>query len=177
MVTAVAVARPPTVASTSSDVPLAHSEQPDALRNATSPAPDLDKVTVTRDHGSARQQGMRPGTSPYASKAGSVAARVRLNAGGATPDAHWTTRTYLHVSAANGSTARARVYAGVWDENGRCPLRSIWAEPHEHQVVQIRVEDLRLTGQRTGVAPSSPTTTNMSGPPPPAATGGPTRSR
>ncbi|QFY10367.1 DUF4091 domain-containing protein [Nonomuraea phyllanthi] len=148
VVTALTVAGPPAVgsASASADVTLADFEQPDALRNATLPAPDLDKVTVTRDYASAGQQGMRLDIGPYNSKAGSVFPRVWLDVGGTIPDVDWTTRTYLHVSAANGSIERARMYVVVWDKNGRYLLRSIWAEPYEHQVFEIRVADIAAAG-------------------------------
>lgn len=133
-------------AAAAEDVVLADFETPDALDGATLPAPDLDRVRVAEEFASSGRTAMRLDMDAFTSKAGAVFPRVWLNVGSTLPDVDWTQREFLHVGVANGSIERARLYVVVWDKDGRNLLRSVWAEPFEYHVFEIRVADIAAAG-------------------------------
>lgn len=145
-----ALLAPAVSAVASEDVVLADFEAADALKGATLPAPELDRATLTRAFATEGRTGMLMSAGAFQNKAGSVFPRVWLNVGSTLPDVDWTQRTYLHVSAANGSVERARIYVVVWDANEKYLLRSAFADPFGYLVFQIKVSDIAAAGVDLG---------------------------
>ena len=130
----------------SDDVVLADFESSDALTGATLAAPELDDVHLDDRLASEGRQSMRFEIAAFESKAGRNFPRVWLNAGSTVPDLDWTPRTYLRLGVANASNQRIQMYVVVWDSDEQHSIHSVWAEPYEHHVFEIRTAELAETG-------------------------------
>jgi hypothetical protein len=137
-------------ATAAEDVVLNDFETAGSLTGATLPAGDVDHIEVSEAFASTGRASVRFDIGAFDSAAGKVFPRVWLNVGSTLPDVDWTQRQYLHVGMANASTERARMYVVVWDKAGKYLLRSIWADPYDYRVFQIRTADITAAGVDLG---------------------------
>ncbi|GAB3400807.1 DUF4091 domain-containing protein [Flindersiella endophytica] len=137
-------------AAAAEDVVLSDFETADSLRGATLPAGDVDHIEVAQNFATTGKASLRFDIGAFDSAAGKVFPRVWLNVGSTLPDVDWTQRQYLHVGMANASAERARMYVVVWDKAGKYLLRSIWADPYDYRVFQIRTADITAAGVDLG---------------------------